>query len=86
MQPYFLPYIGYFQLINHVDKFILYNDVNFIKQGWINRNRVPYNNKYFLFSIPIKKISSNTNICDTQISEKFYHWRNKFKKYKNDIL
>ena len=38
MQPYFMPYIGYFQLINAVDKFIIYDDVNYINRGWINRN------------------------------------------------
>lgn len=40
MQPYFFPYIGYFQLIAAVDKFVFYDDVNFIKNGWINRNRL----------------------------------------------
>ena len=40
MQPYFFPYIGYFQLINAVDKFVFYDDVNYIKSGWINRNNV----------------------------------------------
>ena len=40
MQPYFFPYIGYFQLINAADKFVIYDDVNYIKQGWINRNRI----------------------------------------------
>ena len=43
MQPYFFPYIGYFQLIKAVDKFIFYDDVNFIKNGWINRNRILVN-------------------------------------------
>ena len=40
MQPYLFPYIGYWQLINAVDKFVIYDDVNFIKQGWINRNDI----------------------------------------------
>jgi hypothetical protein len=40
MQPYFFPYIGYYQLIAAVDKFVVYDDVNFIKNGWINRNRL----------------------------------------------
>lgn len=40
MQPYFFPYIGYFQLLAAVDKFVFYDDVNFIKNGWINRNRL----------------------------------------------
>ena len=40
MQPYFVPYIGYWQLINAVDKFVIYDDVNYIKRGWINRNNI----------------------------------------------
>lgn len=40
MQPYLFPYIGYFQLLAAVDKFVFYDDVNFIKNGWINRNRL----------------------------------------------
>lgn len=40
MQPYFLPYIGYWQLLNAVDVYVVYDDVNFIKNGWINRNRI----------------------------------------------
>ena len=50
MQPYIFPYIGYFQLINAVDKFIFYDDVNFIKGGWINRNQVLINEKKNLFN------------------------------------
>ena len=57
MQPYFMPYIGYFQLINSVDKFIFYDDVTFIKQGWINRNQILINNKASLFSIPLSNAS-----------------------------
>ena len=41
MQPYFLPYIGYFQLIKSVDKFVVYDNIEFTKKGWINRNRIP---------------------------------------------
>lgn len=51
MQPYFFPYIGYFQLINSVDKFVIYDDVNYIKQGWINRNRILLNGKDHLFTL-----------------------------------
>ena len=40
MQPYFIPYIGYWQLIHSVDKYVIYNDVQYIKGGWINRNRI----------------------------------------------
>ena len=45
MQPYFMPYIGYFQLMATVDKFVLLDDVNYINRGWINRNRICINQK-----------------------------------------
>jgi hypothetical protein len=57
MQPYFLPYIGYWQLINCVDEFILYDNIEYTKKGWINRNRYLSNNNDKLFSIPLKKSS-----------------------------
>ncbi len=59
MQPYFFPYIGYFQLINTVDKFIIYDDVNFINKGWINRNNVLVNGNSKLITIPLKDASQN---------------------------
>jgi hypothetical protein len=81
MQPYLFPYVGYFQLIQAVDKFVFYDDVNFIKQGWINRNRILQANEAVYFTLPVKSISSFTKICDTQIDEKsFPLWRNKFLK------
>jgi len=51
MQPYFMPYIGYFQLIHAVDKFVVYDDVAFKKRGWINRNRILINGEPFLFTL-----------------------------------
>jgi len=54
MQPYLFPYIGYYQLINAVDTFVIYDDVNYIKQGWINRNRILVNGIENMFSIPLK--------------------------------
>ncbi len=50
MQPYIFPYIGYFNLIHSVDKFVFFDDVNFIKRGWINRNKIISNKSEFLFS------------------------------------
>lgn len=67
MQPYFLPYIGYWQLVNAVDTFVLLDDVNFIKKGYINRNYILLNGKSHLFSIPIEKISQNKLIKDTTL-------------------
>jgi len=62
MQPYFFPYIGYFQLIKAVDTFVFYDDVDFIKNGWINRNRVLINGKPNYFTIPCKNVSSHEKI------------------------
>lgn len=59
MQPYFFPYIGYFQLINEVDKFVFYDDVDFIKNGWINRNMILINGESKYLTVPCKKVSSN---------------------------
>ena len=79
MQPYIFPYIGYFQLINLVDKFVFYDDVNFNKRSWINRNKILINNKEFLFSIPLNHPSQNTLINKIFISYN-YNWKRKFLK------
>jgi len=64
-QPYFYPYLGYFQLIKSVDKFVFFNDVQYIRRGWINRNRISEN---FYLSVPIKKSSQKTLINKIEIS------------------
>ena len=79
MQPYFFPYIGYFQLIHCVDKFVVFDDVNFIKKGWINRNRILVNGAPFMFSIPLKQMSQNKWIRDTELSDDLT-WTSKFLK------
>ena len=79
MQPYIFPYIGYFQLINAVDKFILYDDVNFINKGWINRNRMLNNGKDSLFSIPLKEASQNKLINEIEVNWDSA-WKSKFLK------
>jgi len=68
MQPYFLPYIGYFQLINAVDKFIIYDNIEYTKKGWINRNRILMNGHDFLISLPIKKDSDYKMVCERELS------------------
>lgn len=79
MQPYFFPYLGYFQLIHAVDTFIYLDDVAFIKKGWIHRNRLYFNKKTYLFSIPIKNISQHKSIRETTVSDpEFSHWKKKF--------
>lgn len=78
MQPYLFPYIGYFQMINIVDIFVFYDDVNFIKKGWVNRNRILVNKKEFTFSLPLNKISQNITIGETYINlETFESWKEK---------
>jgi WbqC-like protein family len=67
MQPYAFPYLGYFQLIKAVDRFVLYDDVTFIKQGWINRNRILVDGKPKVITIPVSGVSSNRLINHTEI-------------------
>ncbi|TAN68260.1 MAG: hypothetical protein EPN17_09500 [Methylobacter sp.] len=76
MQPYLFPYIGYFQLLNAVDKFVFYDDVSFIKQGWINRNRLLISGVPRYFTIPISRASATKEIKDILISKKL-RWQNK---------
>ena len=81
MQPYIFPYLGYFQLINIVDKFIFLDDVNFIKKGYIHRNEIPIGDSKYRFSIPLKKRSQNKLINETFIhDEKYNSWKLKFLK------
>jgi hypothetical protein len=77
MQPYLFPYPGYFQLIMAADKFVIYDDVNFIKHGWINRNYILLNGAKHLFTIPIQNISSYSKINETIIADKPFNWENK---------
>lgn len=53
MQPYLFPYLGYYQLMSSVDKFIIYDDVSYIKNGWINRNRILVNGNAHYFTVPV---------------------------------
>ena len=78
MQPYLFPYIGYFQLLNAVDKFVVFDDVNFIKKGWINRNNILVNRQKYLFTVPLKDASQNKLIKEVQIADD--GWQEKFLK------
>ena len=75
MQPYLFPYIGYFQLMHAVDRFVVYDDVTFIKQGWINRNRLLINGEASFFVVPVKHASSFSLIRDTLIDDDPQHRR-----------
>lgn len=67
MQPYFLPYIGYWQLINLVEKFIIFDDVNFMNKSYLNRNKFLVNGKPFQFSLELIGASQNKLINEIQI-------------------
>lgn len=67
MQPYLFPYIGYMNLVAASDIFIFYDDVQFIKKGWINRNRILVNAKPYTFTVPLMNPSQNTVIKATKI-------------------
>lgn len=67
MQPYFLPYIGYFQLMAAVDRFVVLDDVNYINRGWINRNRLPTSNGTRWLTLPLVAASQNRLIRDLDI-------------------
>jgi hypothetical protein len=71
MQPYFLPYIGYFQLLNAVDKYVVYDNIQFTKKGWINRNRILQNGKDALITIPVEKDSDYLDVKDRRLSDGF---------------
>ena len=69
-QPYFFPYLGYFQLISALDKFILYDNLNYIKKGWMNRNRLIVNHNPFFINVPVIGQSSFKKIRDIRIDNK----------------
>ena len=67
MQPYFFPYIGYWQLMNAVDEYVVYDDVNYIKRGWINRNRILANGEPIFINVQLSKASQNKKINEIDI-------------------
>jgi hypothetical protein len=77
MQPYFFPYIGYFSLINLVDEFIIFDTPQFIRHGWIERNRIlKQNGEPIYISIPLVKKPRETSILDMEIRNT-ENWKNK---------
>lgn len=71
MQPYFLPYIGYFQLIEMVDEFVIYDNIEFSKASWIRRNRMLQNGKDVFFTLPIKKDSDFLDVDQRYLVDNF---------------
>jgi len=82
MQPYLFPNLAYYQLAASVDTFCFYDDVSFIKGGWINRNRILQAGKPVLFTVPLEALSSNVSINQTmtrgiaRMRDKFYRTLN----------
>lgn len=68
MQPYFLPYIGYFQLIEAADRFVIYDNIKYTKKGWINRNRRLQNGADAMFTLPLKKASDSLDVVERELS------------------
>lgn len=90
MQPYFFPYIGYFQLIQAVDEFVIFDNAQYIRRGWINRNRILNAQKEITYiNIPVHKAHRETKIKDIVINhnsnwkEKIYHQLNYYHKAPN---
>lgn len=68
MQPYFIPYIGYWQLLNAVDTYIVYDNIKYTT-GWINRNRFLQNGKDAILTIPLKKDSDHLCIFERKVAD-----------------
>jgi hypothetical protein len=71
MQPYFMPYIGYWQLIGAVDAFVLYDNIKYTKKGWINRNRFLRNGVEAAFSLPLRKDSDFLDVAQRYLADSF---------------
>ena len=77
MQPYFFPYLGYFQLLHACDTFVFYDDVNYIKNGWINRNRLLLGGEPHYFTVPLAGASAFARIDQTRFNAGDARWRRK---------
>jgi hypothetical protein len=77
IQPYFLPYFGYFQLIEYVDLVVLYDNVQYTKKGWINRNKIIRNGIVSNITIPLKKDSFSLNINERYLSNNWPEYNQK---------
>lgn len=70
MQPYFFPYLGYFKLINSVDKFVFFDDVQYIRRGWVNRNKIRLEKPLWL-TVPVIKCDRDTSINAIEIDQEW---------------
>lgn len=81
MQPYLFPYIGYFQLMSAVEAFVIYDNVQFIKNGWINRNRFLVNGQPHTFTFGVKNASTFLPINQREFASNHAYEAAKFLKY-----
>lgn len=80
MQPYFFPYLGFYQGVHAVDKYILYDNLAYIKEGWMNKNRfLVVNGEPTYFIAEVKKKSSFRKISDIELVDNNW-WRKKIMK------
>lgn len=75
MQPYFMPYIGYWQLMNAVDTYVVYDDVNYIKGGWVARNNILMNSQSYMFCVTLNGASPNKLFNEITIRDNFVKFR-----------
>lgn len=68
LQPTYLPWMGYFELIDATDVYVVFDHVQFVKKGWQQRNRIKTPNGVIWLTIPVKKAPRGTRICDIEIS------------------
>ena len=79
VQPHYLPWIGYFELIRNVDIFVILDDVQYVKREWKNRNKIrksPSSSEYKWISVPIKNEKKNLKINEVSIYDENNDWRN----------
>lgn len=69
MQPYFFPYIGYWQLLANVDTYVVFDDVNYIKRGWVNRNAILLGGHRHIVTLSLKKASQNKRIIEIELAD-----------------
>ena len=77
MQPYFLPYLGHWQLMSKVDTWLVFDDIQFIQKGWINRNKITNiqdDSKHLYLNIPLTGRHRKTLIKDIKINNQ-NDWR-----------
>lgn len=82
MQPYFFPYIGYFQLMNAVDEFIIYDNIEYTRKGWVNRNRILAGGIDTYITLPLRKDSDYLNVVERTLADT---WTTEKEKMLNKI-